>query len=109
MVVIELATWALKVAMMVEEIQAAEKLLATSADQFDDPLGADEAVLSDMAEDFQIAFGELKCSSGIGIALEAREPLLFFSHARIVSRIKPLQVVERLLDSSGHRHFCAVR
>jgi hypothetical protein len=89
---------------------AAGELLFAAAHEFDDPLGADEAVLGDVAEDFEVALSDLEFSGAIGIALEARKPRLrFVSHVEIVSRMKPPQVVERLLDSRCHRHFSTIR
>ena len=109
MVIVELAAGAIKIAVMVEEVQTADEVLFAASHKFDDPLRADEAVLRDVAEDFEVALSDLECSGSIGIALEARKPRLrYVSHTEIVSRIKPLQVVERLLDSRCHRLFGAV-
>ena len=46
--------------MMKQNVQASKHLLMASSDKLHQPLGLDEAVLRDVAEDFEIALGELK-------------------------------------------------
>jgi hypothetical protein len=110
MVVVELASRAIQIAVMVEEVQTTDKLLFAATHEFDEPIGADEAVLGDVAEDFEVALlviwndpaaSESRLKRGSRCCLSVMHG--------IVSRMKPLQVVERLLDSSCHRHFSAVR
>jgi hypothetical protein len=41
-------------------VQASQHLLKASTDKLHEPFGSDEAMLRDVAEDFEIALGELK-------------------------------------------------
>jgi hypothetical protein len=60
MEVVELCAGAIQVAVMVEQVQTAKHLLFTATNKIHDPFGSDVAVLRDVAEDFEIALGELK-------------------------------------------------
>ena len=60
MIVVELCSWSIKVAVMVEQVQTPKHLLLAATDKLQQPFGTDKAMLCDVPQYLQIALGELK-------------------------------------------------
>jgi len=60
MEVIELSAGTIQVAVMVEQIEPPEHLLLAASIELDQPLRLDEAMLRDVAQEFEITLGKLE-------------------------------------------------
>ena len=60
MVVVELSTRSLQVAVVIQQVQPPQKLLSAAANELHEPFGTDEAMLGDMAENIDVSRRDLK-------------------------------------------------
>ena len=60
MEIVELRSWPVQIAMMVEQVQASQQLLCAAANEPHQPFGSNEAMLRYMAENLDVAGRDLE-------------------------------------------------